>query len=280
MASTASAGRPFGSQLRVFEREYPFGWLGILADAAPSSHELVYANHDRGFALLSMRSPTVGRLYLQCAPDEDLDAWSDDRIWSEMQTRFSREGGFTLTEGPITQKGITPMRSFVVEPMQHGRLFLAGDSAHIVPPTGAKGLNLAAGDVAVLADALEAFYRRGDTDAAGCVFRDVPGPRVESATVFLVDDLDVASFRKPWRIRTPRAACGAGVCHVVNRGVHQPGGELRGVAATSARWIVGRQSAVSFAFVRHDGADDASPRIKSGGKALPALRRGSVRAAR
>jgi p-hydroxybenzoate 3-monooxygenase len=110
-----------------------------------------------------MRSPTVSRLYLQCAPDEDLDAWSDDRIWSELQTRFSREGGFTLKEGRITQKGITPMRSFVTEPMQHGRLFLAGDSAHIVPPTGAKGLNLAAGDVAVLARALEAFYRRGET---------------------------------------------------------------------------------------------------------------------
>jgi p-hydroxybenzoate 3-monooxygenase len=149
--------------LRVFERDYPFGWLGILADAAPSSQELVYANHDRGFALLSMRSPTVSRLYLQCAPDEDVDAWSDDRIWAELQTRFSREGGFTLTEGRITQKGVTPMRSFVTEPMQYGRLFLAGDSAHIVPPTGAKGLNLAAGDVAVLARALEAFYRRGET---------------------------------------------------------------------------------------------------------------------
>jgi p-hydroxybenzoate 3-monooxygenase len=151
------------SHLRVFEREYPFGWLGILADAAPSSHELVYANHDRGFALLSMRSPTVSRLYLQCAPDEDLSAWSDERIWAELQARFSREGGFNLTEGRITQKGVTPMRSFVVEPMQRGRLFLAGDSAHIVPPTGAKGLNLAAGDVAVLARALEAFCRRGET---------------------------------------------------------------------------------------------------------------------
>jgi p-hydroxybenzoate 3-monooxygenase len=149
--------------LRVFERDYPFGWLGILADAAPSSGELVYANHDRGFALLSMRSSTVSRLYLQCAPDENLDAWSDDRIWAELQTRFSRAGGFTLTEGRITQKGITPMRSFVVEPMQHGRLFLAGDSAHIVPPTGAKGLNLAAGDVAVLARALQAFCQRGET---------------------------------------------------------------------------------------------------------------------
>jgi p-hydroxybenzoate 3-monooxygenase len=149
--------------LRLFERDYPFGWLGILADAVPSSAELVYASHDRGFALLSMRSPTVSRLYLQCAPDEDLDAWSDDRIWAELQTRFSREGGFALQEGRITQKGITPMRSFVAEPMQYGRLFLAGDSAHIVPPTGAKGLNLAAGDVAALARALEAFYRRGQT---------------------------------------------------------------------------------------------------------------------
>ena len=148
-------------RLQVFEREYPFGWLGILADAPPSSDELVYANHDRGFALLSMRSPTVSRLYLQCAPDEDLHAWSDDRIWAELQARFARDG-FALTEGRVTQKGITPMRSFVVEPMQHGRLFLAGDSAHIVPPTGAKGLNLAAGDVAVLAGAIEAFYQRND----------------------------------------------------------------------------------------------------------------------
>jgi p-hydroxybenzoate 3-monooxygenase len=149
--------------LHVFERTYPFGWLGILADAPPASAELIYANHAHGFALMSMRSPTVSRLYLQCAPDEDIDLWSDDRIWSELQTRFTREGGFRLSEGRITQKGITPMRSFVVEPMQHGRLFLAGDSAHIVPPTGAKGLNLAAGDVAVLAQALDAFYRRGET---------------------------------------------------------------------------------------------------------------------
>jgi p-hydroxybenzoate 3-monooxygenase len=164
------------SHLRIFERDYPFGWLGILADAAPSSAELVYANHDRGFALASMRSATVSRLYLQCAPDEDLDAWSDDRIWAELQARFSREGGFALAEGRITQKGVTPMRSFVVEPMQHGRLFLAGDSAHIVPPTGAKGLNLAAGDVAVLARAMEAFCRRGDAAlldsySAGCLDR-------------------------------------------------------------------------------------------------------------
>jgi p-hydroxybenzoate 3-monooxygenase len=146
---------------RTFQREYPFGWLGILADAAPASHELVYAGHDRGFALLSMRSPTVSRLYLQCAPDEDLAAWPDDRIWDELDTRLERDG-FTLTRGRITQKGVTPMRSFVVQPMQYGRLFLLGDAAHIVPPTGAKGLNLAAADVAVLTRALVAYVGNGD----------------------------------------------------------------------------------------------------------------------
>jgi p-hydroxybenzoate 3-monooxygenase len=150
-----------------YDRAYPFAWLGILADAAPSSHELVYASHERGFALLSMRSPTVSRLYLQCAPDEDLARWSDDRIWQELATRLGREG-FTLRDGPITQRGITRMRSFVVEPMQHGRLFLLGDAAHIVPPTGAKGLNLAAADVAVLTRALEARYRDGTTDYLDC----------------------------------------------------------------------------------------------------------------
>jgi p-hydroxybenzoate 3-monooxygenase len=150
--------------LRVFERDYPFGWLGILANAAPASEELIYSSHASGFALLSMRSPTVSRLYLQCAPDEDIDAWSDDRIWAELKMRLGREG-FSLTEGEITQKGVTQMRSFVVEPMQCGRLFLLGDAAHIVPPTGAKGLNLAAADVAVLTRALVAYLRRGDTEA-------------------------------------------------------------------------------------------------------------------
>ncbi len=147
--------------LRVFERTYPFGWLGILADTAPSSHELVYAGHDRGFALLSMRSPSVSRLYLQCAPDEDAEAWSDDRIWAELDVRLAADG-FSLQQGRITQKSVTPMRSFLVEPMQFGRLFLLGDAAHIVPPTGAKGLNLAAHDVAVLARALHVWYRDHD----------------------------------------------------------------------------------------------------------------------
>jgi p-hydroxybenzoate 3-monooxygenase len=146
-----------------YDRDYPFAWLGILADAAPASEELVYASHERGFALLSMRSPTVSRLYLQCRPDEDLANWSDDRIWTELSTRLGRDG-FVLRPGPITQRGITAMRSFVLEPMQYGRLFLAGDAAHIVPPTGAKGLNLAAADVTVLTRALVSFFRDGTTD--------------------------------------------------------------------------------------------------------------------
>ena len=152
-----------GGVLRVFERDYPFGWLGILAEAPPSSEENVYVSHERGFALLAMRSPRLSRLYLQCAPDEDIAAWSDGRIWAEFQIRAARDG-FALAEGPILQRGITPMRSFVTEPMQCGRLFLAGDAAHIVPPTGAKGLNLAAADVAVLTRAVAEYYQRGTTE--------------------------------------------------------------------------------------------------------------------
>lgn len=147
--------------LTIYERAYPFAWLGILAEAPPSSEELVYSNHDRGFALLSMRTSRISRLYLQCRPDEDLNEWPDERIWEELETRLQIPG-WTLIRGPVLQKGVAGMRSFVVEPMQHGRLFLAGDAAHIVPPTGAKGLNLAAADVRVLARALSVFYTSGD----------------------------------------------------------------------------------------------------------------------
>jgi p-hydroxybenzoate 3-monooxygenase len=150
--------------LRVYEREYPFGWLGILAKAAPSSEELVYALHERGFALFSMRSPAVTRLYLQCAPDEDLGNWNDDRIWDELMARLGTVDGWRPNRGEIVQKGVTGMRSVVVEPMRHGRLFLAGDAAHIVPPTGAKGLNLAVADVRALSRALGEFYRTGRKD--------------------------------------------------------------------------------------------------------------------
>jgi p-hydroxybenzoate 3-monooxygenase len=148
--------------LASFARDYPFGWLGILAAAAPSSGELVYAHHESGFALLSLRSCEVSRLYLQCRPDEDLAEWPDERIWSELQRRLG-VAGWTLVEGPILERGVTGMRSFVVEPMRYGRLFLAGDAAHIVPPTGAKGLNLAIADVGVLAEALVDWYRTGST---------------------------------------------------------------------------------------------------------------------
>jgi p-hydroxybenzoate 3-monooxygenase len=148
-------------QLTVFERVYPFAWLGILAEAPPASHELVYANDRRGFALLSMRSPTVSRLYLQCQPEEDLNQWPDERVWSELRARL----GSQLATGPVLQKSVTPMRSFVAEPMNLGRLFLAGDAAHIVPPTGAKGMNLALADVQVLGKALESYYQKGNTEA-------------------------------------------------------------------------------------------------------------------
>lgn len=150
--------------LTEYERVYPFGWLGILAEAPPSSDELVYTNHERGFALLSMRSPRISRLYLQCDPDEDIELWSDDRIWNELQIRVATcRSPKPLTVGKILQKGVTGMRSFVVEPMQYGRLFLAGDSAHIVPPTGAKGLNLAVTDVQILARGLKHFYSTGSS---------------------------------------------------------------------------------------------------------------------
>ncbi|HYL59980.1 MAG TPA: 4-hydroxybenzoate 3-monooxygenase [Candidatus Acidoferrales bacterium] len=150
--------------LTMYEREYPFAWLGILAEAAPSSEELIYAHHERGFALHSMRSTAITRLYIQCAPDEDLANWPDERIWSELQARFATHEGWQLNRGPVIQKGITEMRSFVVEPMQSGRLFLAGDAAHIVPPTGAKGLNLAVADVRVLARALAEHYAHSRDD--------------------------------------------------------------------------------------------------------------------
>jgi len=147
--------------LRVHERVYPFAWLGILAQVPPASDELIYTYHERGFALLSMRSPEVSRLYLQCSPDEDIANWPDDRIWNELRLRMATLDGWELKEGPVLQKGITPMRSFVAEPMQHGKLFLLGDAAHIVPPTGAKGLNLAVSDVRVFTRALVDFYKNG-----------------------------------------------------------------------------------------------------------------------
>ena len=150
------------AQWRGYDRVYPFGWLGILSESPPPDKELIYCYHDRGFALFSMRGPQLSRLYLQCAVDEDIEAWPDGRIWDELEARLG--GVRPLRRGKVLQKGITPMRSYVTEPMQSGRLFLAGDAAHIVPPTGAKGMNLAMADVRVLARAIEAFAKSGRSD--------------------------------------------------------------------------------------------------------------------
>ena len=167
------------SHVRTYEREYPFAWLGILASAPPASDEIVYSLSERGFALFSMRSTTVTRLYLQCAPDENLDEWSDDRIWAELIVRLRTADGWEPNVGAIVQKGITPMRSFVAEPMRYGRLFLAGDAAHVVPPTGAKGLNLAMADVRRLATAIDAFYATGSEA--------------------LLDDYSARGLKRTWR---------------------------------------------------------------------------------
>jgi p-hydroxybenzoate 3-monooxygenase len=166
--------------LTTYEREYPFGWLGILTESPPPADELIYAHHERGFALYSMRSATVSRLYVQVDHGEEVERWSDARVWEELHLRLG--GVRSLAEGRVLQKSITPMRSFVTEPMRHGRLFLAGDSAHIVPPTGAKGLNLAVADVVVLARAITAFYTAGRSDlldaySATCLDRIWKGQR-------------------------------------------------------------------------------------------------------
>jgi p-hydroxybenzoate 3-monooxygenase len=174
--------RPLIPDLSVSERTYPYAWLGILADAAPSTDELIYSRHADGFALYSMRSHDVSRLYLQVAPDEAVEAWPDERIWAELQKRFAVEG-WSVSEGPITDKSVTAMRSFVAAPMRHGRLFLAGDAAHIVPPTGAKGLNLAFSDVVVLANALRALLVDGSWELADA-YSDACLERVWRATHF------------------------------------------------------------------------------------------------
>jgi len=162
--------------LTTFERVYPFSWLGVLANAAPSQDELVYMNSDRGFALFSMRSPTVTRLYLQCENDTDIQQWSDDRIWTELLQRLQCSDGWKPNVGPVLQKSVTPMRSFVTEPMQFGRLYLVGDAVHIVPPTGAKGMNLAVADARILAEGFVRFYRTSslaglDNYSATCLRR-------------------------------------------------------------------------------------------------------------
>ncbi|HKO91229.1 MAG TPA: 4-hydroxybenzoate 3-monooxygenase [Polyangiaceae bacterium] len=171
---------PPGSS-RLFEREFPCAWLGVLAQVAPSTRELIYARHERGFALHSMRTPSLSRFYLQVAPDEDLASWSDERIWQELRVRLETVPGWRLEAGPILERGLAAMRSEVIEPMRHGRLLLAGDAAHIVPATGAKGLNLAVADVRLLSEALGAWYERGNCD--------------------LLDGYSAACLERVWRVQ-------------------------------------------------------------------------------
>jgi p-hydroxybenzoate 3-monooxygenase len=201
--------------LTVYDREYPFAWLGILAAVPPSTDELIYASSERGFALHSLRSPQISRLYLQCRPDEDIGNWPNERIWHELHLRFATEDGWTLREGPILEKGITPMHSFVAEPMQFGRLFLAGDAAHIVPPTGAKGLNLAIADARVLAEALNAWYKTGRTDllegyTATCLRRVWRAQHFSGwMTAILHRRDDVGGFEPKLQLAQLRYVCGS-----------------------------------------------------------------------
>jgi p-hydroxybenzoate 3-monooxygenase len=167
--------------LTVYDREYPFGWLGVLAEVPPSTQELIYAYSERGFALHSMRSPGLSRFYLQVAPDEDVAKWPAERFWDELRARLETVPGWRLRTGPVLETVMAPMRSFVAEPMRYGRLYLAGDAAHIVPPTGAKGLNLAAFDVGVLTEALAAWYADGSTG--------------------LLDDYSATCLRRVWRVQ-------------------------------------------------------------------------------
>ena len=228
---TASAVRRFPQGvLTIYERIYPFGWLGILAEAAPSSDELVYTCHERGFALFSMRSQSITRLYLQVPPDESIEHWSDEAIWAGDAHAHDDADGWRPNVGRIIQKGVTPMRSFVAAPMRHHRLFLAGDAAHIVPPTGAKGLNLAASDVLVLARALKAFYERGRTRVARRILGRVPAPRLEGAAILLVDDVDAAPLSGRQRVRPSTADRRSRLPHELACGDDEPRGAVRRAA--------------------------------------------------
>ena len=215
-------------------REYPFAWFGILAEAPKSAPELVYTHSPRGFALISQRTETLQRMYFQCDPDEDVNAWPEDRIWDELQARVAGPDGFTLKEGPITDKAVLRFRSFVAEPMRHGRLLLAGDAAHTVPPTGAKGLNLALADVRVLAEVLERAVRSERRRRARRVRAAGAGPGLEGAALLLLDDHHAARAARRHRLRPATAARRArirgglgGRIDLPRRGLHRLAAPLR-----------------------------------------------------
>ena len=206
-------------------RTYPFSWLGILAQAPPSTDQVIYARHDRGFALHSMRTPQIGRLYLQVPADDDISQWPDDRIWDELSLRLAVPG-WNLRAGPVLDKSITGMRSFVAAPMRYRRLFLAGDAAHIVPPTGAKGLNLAVADVAVLATALIGLLRYGRTGPGGRLLRHLPGAGLAGHLPVLVDDHDAARVAPPGPVRLRAPDRPAAQPHLLTRRRRHAGGDL------------------------------------------------------
>ena len=238
-AFTASVGSALPEhQLQIHERHYPFAWLGILAHVPPASHELIYTYHQRGFSLLSMRSPEISRLYLQCAPDEDVQNWPDDRIWDELRTRMATHEGFELKDGPIFQKGITPMRSFVAAPMQFGKLFLLGDAAHIVPPTGAKGLNLAVADVRVLTRGLVEFYQHGNREALRQYTESLPAPRLEMPAFLLVDDLHAPPIPQRRQLLPPHSSRRTRLRHRFPRGLYHARRKLRRPPLRHARSIL------------------------------------------
>jgi p-hydroxybenzoate 3-monooxygenase len=210
-------------------REYPFGWLGILAQAPKSAPELVYTHSDRGFALISQRTETLQRMYLQCEPDEDIATWPDDKIWAELQARVAGPDGFQLRTGPITDKSVLRFRSFVAEPMRYGRLLLAGDAAHTVPPTGAKGLNLALADVRIAAEVLERGPR-----GTRLLRSPGAGPGLEGTALLLLDDGHAAHAARLERLRPAQAARGTGVGGYFPRWFHLPGRGLHRLARSSA----------------------------------------------
>ena len=199
MASAAPASSL--TAIETFERVYPFGWLGILSDTPPVSHELIYSNHARGFALCTMRSTKRSRYYVQCPLDDHIEEWPDDRFWDELKRRLDQEAADKLVTGPSIEKSIAPLRSFVAEPMRFGRMFLAGDAAHIVPPTGAKGLNLAASDAHYLAQAFREFYDEKSSAGIDALFGDGAVAGLESRALLLVDDFDAAQISRQRRVR-------------------------------------------------------------------------------
>ena len=239
--------------LTTYEREYPFGWLGLLSETPPVSDELIYVSHERGFALCSMRSHTRSRYYLQCSLEERVEAWPDDRFWTELEHRLDARAVANLVTGPSIEKSIAPLRSFVAEPMRFGRLFLAGDAAHIVPPTGAKGLNLAASDVRYLFDALVEHYRDGSVERPRRVLGARAEAHLESRAVLVVDDDAAASPAGPRRVRRQDPAGRARVPLQLEGGDDLARRKLRGAAVLRASAGAVRRACHCLTNVRSHG---------------------------